>query len=248
MYSRAFRRIYIGQEAMARVTQYTRLDAAIALVVALYLLSPMLLVPSGDKTGDPISMDAQLILVGYLLFYGTLLLVIVASLVLRRIKLGDVFRFCKMPMLQAARRGWFFLMLAAPIVLAAGFCANWWWNANQDQQDAPALFEQSKSAAQRLPICLVAVIAAPIAEELVFRGYMYGVVKRFLGGGPALVLVASVFAVVHANVPSLLPLFLFACCLTLAYETSGNLLVSMTMHAGFNAVNLLIGLLTHSHG
>ena len=73
---------------------------------------------------------------------------------------------------------------------------------------------------------------------------MYGVVKRFLGGGPALVLVASVFAVVHVNVPSLLPLFLFACCLTLAYETSGNLLVSMTMHAGFNAVNLLIGLVS----
>ena len=58
-------------------------------------------------------------------------------------------------------------MLAAPLVLGAGFFVNW-WNANQDQQDALALFEQSKSAAQRLPIFLVAVIAAPIAEELVF--------------------------------------------------------------------------------
>ena len=44
------------------------------------------------------------------------------------------------------------------------------------------------------------------------------------------------FAVVHANIPSLLPL------LTLAYETTGSLWVSMTMHAAFNAVNLVISL------
>jgi hypothetical protein len=66
------------------------------------------------------------------------------------------------------------------------------------------------------------------------------VVKRFLCGVPALVLTGIVFAVIHANIPSLLPLFLFACCLTLAYETSGSLWVSMTMHAAFNAVNLVI--------
>ena len=42
-----------------------------------------------------------------------------------------------------------------------------------------------------------------------FRGYMYSVVKRFLGSIPALMLIASVFAMIHANVPSLLPLLLF---------------------------------------
>jgi NADH:ubiquinone oxidoreductase subunit 2 (subunit N) len=46
IYSRAFRRVYFGQEARIMVTQYTRLDAAIAFVVALYLLSPLLLASS----------------------------------------------------------------------------------------------------------------------------------------------------------------------------------------------------------
>jgi hypothetical protein len=41
MYTRAFRRVYIGQDAMVTITQYTRLDAAIAFVVTLYLLSPI---------------------------------------------------------------------------------------------------------------------------------------------------------------------------------------------------------------
>ena len=76
MYTRAFRRVYIGQDAMVTITQYTRLDAAIAFVVALYLLSPMLLASSGGKTGDRIRMDAQRILVGYILFYGSLLLLL----------------------------------------------------------------------------------------------------------------------------------------------------------------------------
>jgi uncharacterized protein len=65
------------------------------------------------------------------------------------------------------------------------------------------------------------MIAAPVAEELVFRGYLYSAAKRFLGGIPSLVLTGSIFVAVHANIPSLLPLFLLACCLTLAYETTG---------------------------
>jgi uncharacterized protein len=83
------------------------------------------------------------------------------------------------------------------------------------------LVEQSKSGAQRVPLFLAAMIAAPVAEELVFRGYLYSAAKRFLGGIPSLVLTGSIFVAVHANIPSLLPLFLLACCLTLAYETTG---------------------------
>ena len=67
------------------VTQYTRFDAAIAFAVALYLLSPLLLASSCGKTADPIKMDAQIMLVGYFCYYGTLLLLILASLVLRHI-------------------------------------------------------------------------------------------------------------------------------------------------------------------
>jgi hypothetical protein len=40
-----------------------------------------------------------------------------------------------MPVLQAVRRGFVFLMYAASLVFAAGFFFNWWLNAKQDQQD-----------------------------------------------------------------------------------------------------------------
>jgi len=54
----------------------------------------------------------------------------------------------------------------------AGFFVNGWWNAKQDQQDVMTIFEQSKSDAQRVPMFPATVIAAPGAEEQVFRGYL----------------------------------------------------------------------------
>jgi hypothetical protein len=66
----AFRRAYFGQDARINVTPYTRLDAAIAFGVALYLLSPLLLASSSGRTAGPIRMDAQVMLVGYFLYWG----------------------------------------------------------------------------------------------------------------------------------------------------------------------------------
>ena len=42
----------------------------------------------------------------------------------------------------------------------------------------------------------------------------------------------------HVHLPSLLPLFVLGGCFTLAYEWSGSILVSMTMHALFNFLSL----------
>jgi membrane protease YdiL (CAAX protease family) len=46
------------------------------------------------------------------------------------------------------------------------------------------------------------------------------------------------FGAVHAHLPSLFPLFVLGGCFTLAYEWSGSILVSMTMHALFNFFSL----------
>ncbi|MGH7936561.1 MAG: CPBP family glutamic-type intramembrane protease [Chthoniobacterales bacterium] len=42
----------------------------------------------------------------------------------------------------------------------------------------------------------------------------------------------------HAHLPSFAPLFVLGSCLTLAYEWSGSILVSMTIHALFNFLSL----------
>jgi uncharacterized protein len=83
------------------------------------------------------------------------------------------------------------------------------------------------------------VVIAPISEEFVFRGFLYGVLKRYAGGISALFFCGLLFALIHMHIPSLVPLFVLGCVLTFAYELSGSLLVPMTMHALFNTLTLV---------
>jgi membrane protease YdiL (CAAX protease family) len=85
----------------------------------------------------------------------------------------------------------------------------------------------------------LAVVVAPVAEEMIFRGYIYGVLKGRVGGVAAAVVSALLFAGMHVNVGSLAPLFVLALCLTVAYEATGSLLVNIFMHGLFNLSMLL---------
>ncbi|MGA7128076.1 MAG: CPBP family intramembrane glutamic endopeptidase, partial [Chthoniobacterales bacterium] len=117
-------------------------------------------------------------------------------------------------------------------------------NPTTDSQEVIQIFETASTAAQRIPIILLAVVIAPVAEELAFRGYLYGVIKRYFGAVPALILSGILFALIHLNLPSFFPLLMLASAFALAYELSGSLLVPMTMHATFNALSLVLLLVT----
>ena len=93
----------------------------------------------------------------------------------------------------------------------------------------------------------LAVIVAPIAEETIFRGYIYGVLKQRLGAVIAALISAAAFAAMHVNIPSLAPLFILALCLTVAYEATGSLLVNILMHSLFNLTMLLALLYVAQH-
>ena len=88
-----------------------------------------------------------------------------------------------------------------------------------------------------------AVVIAPVAEEFVFRGMFYPYVKQL--GSPRLAFfgVSALFAEIHFDMGTLMPLFVFALALTWLYEKTDNLLAPITAHALFNAANF--GLLLH---
>jgi membrane protease YdiL (CAAX protease family) len=101
-------------------------------------------------------------------------------------------------------------------------------------------FTGSETIGQRVLIIFLAIVLAPIGEEFLFRFFLYGVFKRYCGWFLALALNSLLFAAAHAHFPSFAPLFALGCCLTIAYEWSGSILVSMTMHALFNTVMLTL--------
>jgi membrane protease YdiL (CAAX protease family) len=94
----------------------------------------------------------------------------------------------------------------------------------------------------RLLLIVTAILIAPISEELIFRGYIFGVLRRYAGPWWAMIISASIFAAIHAHIPSLAGLFVLAVTLTLVYQSTGSLWTPMLMHALFNAVTVILTL------
>ena len=93
-------------------------------------------------------------------------------------------------------------------------------------------------------VVLVAfVVVAPIAEELFFRGVAYNAWIRERGPRFALYGSAALFALIHGSVFALAPIFALGIALALVYRRSGSLPAAMAMHAGFNAISVVLTLL-----
>ena len=130
------------------------------------------------------------------------------------------------------------LFAAYPLLFAADGLSRRFLGEGSNKQQIVEMFTGSETLQQRILIIVLAIAIAPLAEEFIFRFFLYGVLKRYLGRGPGIVLNALLFGAVHVHLPSLLPLFVLGGCFTLAYEWSGSILVSMTMHALFNFFSL----------
>ncbi|MGA3171893.1 MAG: type II CAAX endopeptidase family protein, partial [Chthoniobacteraceae bacterium] len=129
------------------------------------------------------------------------------------------------------------LVCAYPLVLVAERLTEVALNGNGRPQNIVQYFlnvsESSDQRAMYLTI-FMAVVVAPCAEETIFRGYIYGVLKRYAGPAVATLVSAGLFAAMHLSLSSLPGLFVLALCFTLAYEATGSLLVNILMHALFN--------------
>ena len=100
----------------------------------------------------------------------------------------------------------------------------------------------AKGLSERLPMIFMAVVAAPVAEEVIFRGYLHGVLRKWSGRWFSIVATSLLFSAMHGHIPALVPLFIFAMTLALVYEKTGSLWASLIMHSLFNSVTVVIAL------
>ena len=108
------------------------------------------------------------------------------------------------------------------------------------EQESVQTLQMAVSWVNRLVLAAVTIVLAPVAEEMLFRGILYPAIKQ--AGYPRLALwgTAVLFAAVHVNLVTFLPLTVLAVALTLLYERTDNLLAPITAHALFNAMNFII--------
>lgn len=91
----------------------------------------------------------------------------------------------------------------------------------------------------RIVMVIMAVIVAPLTEEVYFRGFVYNILKKWSGVLPAAIASSFFFSIVHTSLTQAIPLFLFAMVQCWAYEKARSLWLPITLHMLFNGISCL---------
>jgi membrane protease YdiL (CAAX protease family) len=83
---------------------------------------------------------------------------------------------------------------------------------------------------------IAAIVAAPFAEEVFFRGFLFGALRRRFRFRSAAAISGVVFGAFHV-IPLLIPLMIFVGIgLAYVYERRGSLFASIAAHSTFNVI------------
>ena len=165
-------------------------------------------------------------------------LVIVTLLQFRGFDVASLAGFFRISFFRTLGTGAILLFFAYPLIGFSEAMNQRFFGGGSSKQSIVEFFSASRTIEERILIIVFAVAIAPMVEEFVFRFFIYGVLKRYVGCLLGVIFSSLLFAAAHAHFPSFIPLFVLGCCFAIAYEWSGSILVSMTMHSVFNSLTL----------
>lgn len=132
-------------------------------------------------------------------------------------------------------------MVSAPFII-------WLWPDGPPIQGVAQVAASSETLVEQLAVLAAVVVAAPIIEEIIFRGMLLSVLRRSLSLWPAILISAAVFAGIHLLDPNAIAVVpgLFVLGVVLGYVAlkRGDLSLAIAMHSGINllaAMTLLYG-------
>ena len=97
----------------------------------------------------------------------------------------------------------------------------------------------------RFATAFVAVVTAPLVEELIYRGLIYKALEKAAGVGIAIVIVSLLFAGVHVfqyrnNLAVIAVITLLSITLTVARAVTGKVLPAFIIHLVFNGIQSVL--------
>lgn len=199
------------------------------LVLGAMLAIPALVVedPSGGETSNTANALAQL---GAAIAF----LMVPMLIVTRRgaASIGQVLRRLGVRRFRLSAVLWMVVAIFVYLVFAALYVA---LAGKPEQEDIAEGF-----GAVPVQILLV-VIAAPLSEELCFRGFLFGGLRERMPRISAALLSAAIFGALHAltGLSAVPPLIAFGLVLALLYEKTGSIVPGIILHMLNNSVALL---------
>lgn len=190
------------------------------------------------------------VLVGFSIQLATVLFIILSAQYYPSL-FGFPVNSKKISLTHSIREGITAFLAAVPLVYLTAFVWNIttkiWHHFGIDiplqRQELVELFTQSGSTLLVSAIIIFSTVIAPLTEEFIFRAGIYRFLKSKMSPLFAISLSALVFAWVHYNILSFLPLFLLGLLLARSYEKTGHIITPIIFHSLFNANTLIFLLL-----
>ncbi len=134
-------------------------------------------------------------------------------------------------------------LIALPVITLLGYA---WKGGLQfcgietPEQDMVDIFRQADSPEKLLLLVGLAVIVAPLTEEIIFRAGLFCYLRTRVPRWVALLAPSALFAVLHGNAVAFVPLFALGVLFSLAYERTGRISVTIIAHGLFNLHTILL--------
>lgn len=130
-------------------------------------------------------------------------------------------------------------LLAIPAVLFVSLINQQIWQGQGGSNPLLDLALQAQDKVALLIFFVTASIAAPIFEEIMFRGFLLPSLTRYLSVSTAIVISGFIFAIAHLSLSEVLPLTTLGIILGAVYTRSRNILAPMLLHSLWNSGTLL---------
>ena len=130
-------------------------------------------------------------------------------------------------------------LVAIPLVLIISLLNQQLWHGQGGSNPLLSLALQSQDKVALSIFFITASIAAPIFEEIMFRGFLLPSLTRYISVWGAIIISGLIFAIAHLSLSEVLPLATLGIILGVVYTRSRNLLASMFLHSLWNSGTLI---------
>ena len=202
--------------------------------------------------GLPSTMTPKMLmlnLAGTAIIFGSILLGIWISTLFRRKVRSDADVKSHAVTWEHRLKGMRFALILAPAIFAVAFGLNWVsghvlelivGETPAEQELVRCLLDGQYPPAVRCALFAAVLFSAPLLEEPLFRGVVFRGLASSLPVPAAMAISGFIFALIHVNAATMLPLWWLGCAFAWLYVRTGTILAPIVVHAAFNAVNLVL--------
>ena len=130
-------------------------------------------------------------------------------------------------------------LIALPLMIAISALNQQIWQGQGGNNPLLQTVLQESDGIALLLFFLTAAVAAPVFEEVLFRGFLLPSLTRYMPVWGAILFSSFIFASAHLSLSEVLPLTLLGSILAWVYTRSRTLLSPMLIHSLWNSATLL---------